>query len=146
MNELTNSILAAISITLTTNTFFEYPKKWQSVPCPDKILGCSVAHVECFPVENPTTRQQIIEVREVVTLRLLSYDHKLELTNRVIWRTNSNQKLATTWIDIGQTNVVDESFNRRFVPTNKITKYIGSWNIATNGGALFDSFYMRKAN
>lgn len=105
MNLTLTNIVAAISVALTTNVFFEYPKETRYVPCPDKMPGCLVYHVDQFPVENPTTRHEITEVREITTIHLLSYERTLELTNRVVSRTAVQQKLATTWVkDDGVTN------------------------------------------
>lgn len=131
MNTITN-ILAAISVILTTNTFFEYPKKFRQVSCPERLPGCIAIHWDEFPMYNPNTRQQITEIREIVTLRLLSYNRTLELTNHVIWRTNSNQKLSTAWVDIGQTNVVAESLQPWLVVTNS-----QQWQVLTNGVTHF---------
>jgi len=63
------NITAIVTVCLVTNVTERFPQHWESMPCPERRLGCLVNHGQNVNDANPKEKWVTTNVVEVTTLR-----------------------------------------------------------------------------
>lgn len=96
---MTNLIEAITSLVLVTNVTTEYPKRMETAPCPDGMIGCLVVHYREVPVENPQQRWIVTKIRELELVALPSLGITNTRRDRLVSETRQEQHTVVTWQD-----------------------------------------------
>lgn len=96
---MTNLIECITSLVLVTNVTTEYPKRMETAPCPDGMIGCLVMHYREVPVENPHQRWVVTKIRELELVALPSLGITNTRRDRLVSETRQEQHAVVTWQD-----------------------------------------------
>lgn len=96
---MTNLIECITSLVLVTNVTTEYPKRMETAPCPDGMIGCLVMHYREVPVENPQQRWVVTKIRELELVALPSLGITNTRSDRLVSETRQEQHTVVTWQD-----------------------------------------------
>lgn len=131
---MTNLIEAITSLVLVTNVTTEYPKRMETAPCSDGMIGCLVMHYREVPVENPTQRWVVTKVRELELVALPSLGLTNTRRDRLVSETRLEQHTVVKWQDGAmETNVVADAFGTTWGGTNV---FLQSTNLNLTSGVF----------